>query len=340
VVASAAGAAALADEGEEKKRRRRLAVVLFLLLLLITLLTLLSFWYLVYRRPINELVPPVGQNAPPHFLFAIYNASKPVGVGVSSGGDRVYVAQSAGDRLVGIFDGSGRELGDLQPPSDGLPHTPVYVAVDPRDGDVYVSDRATGAVYVYAANGSYLRAFQPKVAIPGWQPLGVSLSPSGAWWITDLSAPFHRIEIFAQDGTLTKTIGAAGQFDYPNQIAFDSDGNAYLTDSNNGRLVVMSPSGQQLATIGRGAAAGNLGLPRGVATDSAGRLYVVDATGQFVHIYRVGTSSDWHPVYLDEFGTQGIGDGQFEYPNGVAVDGRDRIYVADRENNRVQVWGY
>jgi len=338
--AGIAAAAAIDLEADERRRRRRLSVLLILLLILITLLTLVSAWYLIYRRPLTDLLPPTSQNDPPHFLFSMYNVGQPIGVAVSGAGDRVYVAQSSGDRLVAILDSSGKELGDLQPPADNLPHTPVYVAVDPRDGDVYVSDRATGAVYVYSAQGSFLRQFTPKVAIPGWQPLGVALSPNGNWWISDLSGPFHRIEVFTQDGTLITTIGSTGEFDYPNMIAFDATGNAYVTDSNNGRLVILDPSGQQLATIGRGAAAGNLGLPRGVATDANGRLYVVDATGQLVHVYRVGTAADWRPIFTAEFGSEGIGDGQFNYPNGVAIDSRDRIYVTDRENNRVQVWGY
>jgi sugar lactone lactonase YvrE len=46
------------------------------------------------------------------------------------------------------------------------------------------------------------------------------------------------------------------------------------------------------------------------------------------------------PVFIADFGTEGIRDGAFEFPNGVAVDERARVYVTDRENNRVQVWGY
>ncbi|MFN8630567.1 MAG: hypothetical protein U0838_09695 [Chloroflexota bacterium] len=146
--------------------------------------------------------------------------------------------------------------------------------------------------------------------------------------------------MFTQDGTLVQTIGVQGEFSFPNMIAFDKTGNAYLTDSNNGRLVVIDPTGQEIATIGRGSAPGNLGLPRGVVTDDTGRLFVVDATGQFVHMYRIGSSADWRPAFLNEFGSQGINDGQFNFPNGIAMDSRYRVYVTDRENDRVQVWGW
>ncbi len=334
------GEAVLIQEEEEERKRRRLIFLLFLVLVLLGLLTILTFWYLLYRRPISDLLPPTGQNSPPHYLFSVYGASKPMGVAVTSSGDRIYVTESTGDKVVRIFDAGGQALGTLKPPSDNLPHTPVYVALDPRDGDVYVSDRATGAIYVYDSAGRSLRSFTPKQAIEGWQPLGMALSPDGLWWVTDLSSPYHRIEVFGQDGTLKRMIGTRDEYDYPNTIAFDKAGNAYVSDANHGRLVVLDGTGKQLATVGRGASPGNLGLPRGVATDDTGRLYVVDATGQFVHLYRVGSLTDWRPTFVDQFGSQGIGDGQFEYPNGIATDGRDRVYVTDRENNRVQVWGY
>jgi hypothetical protein len=42
--------------------------------------------------------------------------------------------------------------------------------------------------------------------------------------------------------------------------------------------------------------------------------------------------------FIGTFGDEGIADGQFEYPNGIATDSRSTIYVTDRENGRVQVW--
>ena len=37
-----------------------------------------------------------------------------------------------------------------------------------------------------------------------------------------------------------------------------------------------------------------------------------------------------------QWGTSGSGDGQFEYPQGIAVDTVGNVYVADTENNRIQ----
>jgi sugar lactone lactonase YvrE len=104
-------------------------------------------------------------------------------------------------------------------------------------------------------------------------------------------------------------------------------------------LVVFNPAGKMLATISRGVGEGDLGLPRGAAVDDAKRLYVVDTADHMVRVYSVDNSTAT-PTYIASFGDEGQTDGTFEYPNGVATDTRAHVYVTDRENNRVQVWGY
>jgi sugar lactone lactonase YvrE len=63
----------------------------------------------------------------------------------------------------------------------------------------------------------------------------------------------------------------------------------------------------------------------------------VDAVEQKVKVYDVSGSE---PEFLFAFGTWGIEDGQFNFPNDIALDDTGRLYIADRENNRIQVWSY
>jgi len=35
-----------------------------------------------------------------------------------------------------------------------------------------------------------------------------------------------------------------------------------------------------------------------------------------------------------------MGDGMFNYPNDITTDNQGRVYIVDRENNRIQVWSF
>src|SRR5665647_1937460 len=121
-------------------------------------------------------------------------------------------------------------------------------------------------------------------------------------------------------------------------MAVDSTGNLYVADSNHGQLLIFNATGKHIASIRRGVGDGDLGLPRGVAINADGRLYVADTSNQTVRIYHFDKNGTKVPTYIGSFGQEGLGNGMFEYPNGVATDSSGQIYVTDRENNRVQVW--
>jgi len=246
---------------------------------------------------------------------------------------------------VKVYDAKGKLTDTLAPPkSTGPTHFPVYVAINPTTQDVYVSDRSTASIYIYDAQGKYLRTFAPKgdLGAPKWAPMAMAFGTDGSLFVTDirgLDAKAHRVLEFDPDGTLVHSMGTTGQLTYPNGIAVDSHGNIEVSDSNNGRLVVFNVAGKILATISRGVGEGDLGMPRGAAIDDSGRLFVVDTADHMVRAYTIGDSGTT-PAYIGSFGGEGQLDGTFEYPNGIATDTRAHIYITDRENNRVQVWGY
>jgi len=330
-----------ATEAPSKKDTRKRKIVALVILLLI--LALLFIWYLFNRKPLSEL-PGLSETKLPHYEFSIYGATKPLGVAVSASGDRIYATESDGTDLVRVFDAEGKAIGALKPPSStGKSHLPMYVAINPTTQDVYVSDRFTASIYVYDAEGKFVRTFAPKGDMGGkWNPLGLAFAPDGTLYATDvrgLTAKTHRVVVFGPDGTLKRSMGAPGQLNFPNGIVVDAQGNIEVSDSNNGRLLIFSQYGKMLATISSGIGEGDLGLPRGAAVDDAGRLFVADTADHMVRVYTIAKSKAT-PTYVGSFGGEGQLDGTFEYPNGVAADKRAHIYITDRENNRVQVWGY
>jgi DNA-binding beta-propeller fold protein YncE len=324
---------------EERKKRRRRAILLFFLLGLLALLVLLATWYLLFRQPL-PIIPPIPESQLPGYATSLYGVNRPVGIAVSPSGDRIYVAQTKGDRSIAILDGGGTILGTAQPPAEtGAEHVPVYVAIDPLTEEVYVSDRPAAAIYIYDRDGRFQREFAPASPRLGWQPLGLAFDKAGNLYVSDLGGS-QEIVVFDRAGEVVRTFGGDAGLNYPNGIAVDAQGRVYVTDSNNGRLLVFDETGSIAGRVGRGTSAGQLGLPRGAATDERGRVFVVDTTGNALLVYRVLDGDDRAPEYLGVVGGQGIGDGQFIYPNGAATDARGRVYVADTMNDRIQVWSY
>ena len=323
--------------GMSPKRKKQLSA----LAIALVILGLLFAWYLMNRKPLSDL-PGLSQAKVPHYEFSIYGTSNPIAVAVSPTGDRVYVSEQNAPHLVHVYDHSGKQVGTLTPPkSTGPTHIPGYIAINPTNQDVYVSDHSTSKIYVYSPQGTYLRTFAPKGNIGTWQPLGLAFGPDGSLYATDIlgTGKAHRVVEFSPNGTLVRSMGAPGLL-FPNGIVVDQHGNINVADSNNGRLLVFSPAGKIIGLVGHGVGSGDLGLPRGVAVDGAGRLYVVDSSDHMIRLYNDASSKVVTPTFIASFGTEGQTDGTFEYPNGVATDTRAHIYITDQGNNRVQVWGY
>jgi DNA-binding beta-propeller fold protein YncE len=334
--ASAGAGAALSAEALAARKRRRRKIALLVLIAAILA-------YLIYRLLSGGSSLPGISAKVPHYDTSIYGMVQPMGVAVSPDGDRIYVTETGGGRMVRVYDRSGNEVDALKPPSQGPGgRLPVYVAVNPVTGDVFVSDRLAETVYLYNENGSFRRAFTPRGPLgKGTNPLGLAFGSEGNLYMTDVSGNRrnHRVLEFGNGEEPLRKIGARGMFWFPNGLAVDSDGDVYVADSNNGRLGIFDSSGTLVSSIQRGVADGDLGLPRGVALHD-GKLYVVDTTSHTVKVYEVSGDVAKVPSYVGSFGVEGFEDGAFEYPNGIAIDGDGRIYVTDRENNRVQIWEY
>ena len=327
---------------QEERRRRLLPLLLLLLLAAVVAMFLFLGWYLLYRKPVSELpLPGVTVPVVPHYAYSIYDVVAPTGVAVNADGSRIYATQTEGDRMVIAFDASGKQVASLTPPdAKTVEHVPVYVAVNPVTSDVYVSDRSAATIYVYSADGGYLRKFDPGPTLTNWAPLGLAFDTRGDLFVTNVGAPYQSVVEFGPDGALLRSFGKDGEFNFPNGVAVDANGNVYVTDSNNGRLVAFDRDGTELGIIRRGVSVGDLGLPRGAAIDDAGRIYVADVSQQGIQSYQAITAGQRSPTFIGGFGEEGTADGAFRLPNAVAVDGRARIYVADWRNNRIQVWSY
>lgn len=121
----------------------------------------------------------------------------------------------------------------------------------------------------------------------------------------------------------------------PHHISAVPGGGALVTDLDGHRVVCLDAQGKVDWTLGD---AQNpqwmapFNHPTHAALDRQGKLYVTDGYGNFC-LHRF----DAHRTLIQTHGGPGSGEGQFSTPHALVIDDA-RVYVADRENSRVQVF--
>jgi gliding motility-associated-like protein len=133
------------------------------------------------------------------------------------------------------------------------------------------------------------------------------------------------------------------QFNGPNAVCLDNNGNIYVADGGNNR-VQKFPAGSN-GTVngiivaggnGSGTAANQLIGPTSVFVDGSGNLYVVDNENNRVQEFPPGSSSFSNGVTVAGGNGPGSGANQLFAPISVFVDTKGYVYVCDGLNNRVQ----
>ena len=147
---------------------------------------------------------------------------------------------------------------------------------------------------------------------------------------------FAQYTFDSQLGTTSTVSSTDGEFEQPNGVAIDADGNIYIADRNNERVQKFNSSGGFLLKWGSsGSGNGQFAANNGavdIAIDSDGNIWVVDRGNHRVQKFNSSGAFQF------KFGSPGTGDGQFNQPTGIAINSGDTIYVADRLNERVQAF--
>jgi len=156
---------------------------------------------------------------------------------------------------------------------------------------------------------------------------------------------------FDETGKLIKSFGA-GMFIFPHGIHVDNQGNVWVTDgvppgaanpatAGKGHIVVkFSPDGQVLLTLGKPGVPGDgpdtFNQPSDVITAPNGDIFVADGHGGNTNARIV--KFDKNGKFIKTWGKKGTGPGEFDTPHSLAFDSKGRLFVADRNNNRLQIF--
>ena len=163
----------------------------------------------------------------------------------------------------------------------------------------------------------------------------------------------HPVIVFDKNGKFLGSWGE-GLFAFPHDIYADGKDNIWIIDRNHGQLYKFTTDGKLLQTIGTKGyrtdtgvgegindkgfkivtkPGGPFNLPTGLAVLDSGDIFVSDGHAN-CQVHRFSAEGK----HLYSWGQPGSGPGQFMLPHDVWVDSRGRVLVADRENDRVQVF--
>lgn len=300
--------------------------------------------YLLYRDP-----GPGNNLGSRNFYLHIRNDLAPkVGLAPVPGAQQTTPPSGTNNNQPPQNNGPAAGLFDMASGSgNGQFSLPRGIAVGP-DGNIYVVDTGNMRIQKFDPKGKFLAVigsgsgngdgqFAPLSAdATGTGPGGIAVDKAGNIYVADTWN--HRIQKFDSSGKFVKAWGSFinlsdpasandadpnSKFYGPRGIAIGPDGNVYVTDTGNKRVLVFDPNGSYVKKIDSGMSPtrkapdyafnkpGEMNEPIGIAVDGAGNVYVADSLNR--RIQKFDTSgkplaqwpipiNGWSPgAYLEPF---------------------------------------
>jgi sugar lactone lactonase YvrE len=184
------------------------------------------------------------------------------------------------------------------------------------------------------------------------EAIGVATNSKGHVFVYTRSSNTRLFE-FDQNGNYVREIGEGLYgFEFAHSVRVDSEDNIWVVDEGTNMVIKLNPAGRVVMVLGHrpdvvaGAVATAAGpappaakytfsRPTDVGWDPQGNIFISDGYGN----NRV-VKYDKNGRFLKQVGSEksGTDPGQFNLPHGIAVDAKGDVYVADRSNNRLQVF--
>jgi hypothetical protein len=164
----------------------------------------------------------------------------------------------------------------------------------------------------------------------------------------------HPIQIFDREGNYLNSWGA-GIFAFPHAIIVDKNDDVWVVERNHGQIMKFTNDGKLLQTIGQKGFRSDTGadntdfgsngwklvthggdpfnMPAGIAVNDAGEIFIADGYAN-ARVHKFAADG----TLIKSWGSPGSAPGEFNLPHGCWIDRKGRLFIADRENDRVQVF--
>ncbi|MBC8298965.1 MAG: NHL repeat-containing protein [Pelagibacterales bacterium] len=135
---------------------------------------------------------------------------------------------------------------------------------------------------------------------------------------------------------------ASNQLSHPTGIALDASGNLYIADTNNHRIQKWTPGATEGITVAEDKERSRSSIityPTGITLDASGNMYITDTENNNIKKWALGATEGL--IIIGEGGTTdrgGYAANQLNNPAAITIDTYGNLYIADRENHRIQEW--
>lgn len=169
------------------------------------------------------------------------------------------------------------------------------------------------------------------------RPQGIEADNSGNIYVADTNN--DRVQVFASNGVYITEWGGYGidtdgKFYRPVGLAVNNSNNIYVADLIGDRVQKFDINDSYGFLEAWGSLNGYFSSLYDIAIDSSNNVYVTDRDSYSMpksYNIRKYDGNSW-----TVFAGAGSEEGEFDYPNGIAIDGSDNIYVVDTNNNQIQ----
>lgn len=220
----------------------------------------------------------------------------------------------------------------------GIFYTPLKLAKDRAEDNIYVIDTMAGKVLKFNKDG----VFQTEWGGVGNEdgqfilPTGIAVDSKDTVYVVDMGN--LRIQQFDTMGKfLDKWEMGTEDFSMPGAIAIDKDDTIYIADFLGAQIKLFNTKGEFVESFGEQGRCNGLDFFVDIAIHE-GTLYATDLADHRVEIFDLNNKQEC-PISLGQKAERGEPTpGGFDIPAGIAVDKDGTLYVADAENVRVQIF--
>ncbi len=273
------------------------------------------------------------------------NFKTPENIAVNATG-HIYVSDT-GNHRIQVFSPNGQFLFNWGSygTEDGEFSSPNGIAIN-QTGYVYVVDETNARVQVFSQTGQFLFKWNKTIGGPGngdgefADPRGIAVNASGYVYVVD--AGNARVQCFTPSGLFVNKWGELGSedgnFSTPRGVAVNNTGHVYVADASNHRIQVFTQTGQFVSKWGTiGSADGEFSTPHGISVNASGNVFVADTGNSRIQVFT--QTGQFLLKWNKTAGGSGTSNGEFSGPRGINAQITGLIYVADTNNDRIQVFG-